>query len=124
MSRILVCGGRDLEDSPWVYSALAEYIHPWDTVVVGGATGADEIAKGFAEGMGCNIVVYPAQWDRWGNAAGPIRNALMLSDGKPDFVLAFPGGRGTADMKAKAHKAGVPVVLARDNNLEAVPEKP
>lgn len=43
------------------------------------------------------------------NAAGPIRNQHMLDIGKPDVVLAFPGGRGTEDMIRRAEKAGVPV---------------
>jgi predicted Rossmann-fold nucleotide-binding protein len=33
----------------------------------------------------------------------------MLSEGKPDLVIAFPGGRGTADMIRQAKEAGVPV---------------
>ena len=33
----------------------------------------------------------------------------MLTDGKPDAVLAFPGGRGTQDMIRRAMRAGVPV---------------
>ena len=41
-----------------------------------------------------------------------MRNARMLAEGKPDLVVAFPGGRGTADMVAQARKAGVRVVLA------------
>ena len=35
---------------------------------------------------------------------------IMLDEGKPDLVVAFPGGRGTADMIRKAEGAGVPVV--------------
>jgi formate dehydrogenase assembly factor FdhD len=35
-----------------------------------------------------------------------------LSKGKPDLVVAFPGGRGTADMVRKAQTAGVPVHFA------------
>lgn len=46
---------------------------------------------------------------KYGKSAGPIRNQTMLDDGKPDLVLAFPGGRGTADMVAKAEKHGIPV---------------
>ena len=34
----------------------------------------------------------------------------MLEFGKPDLVLAFPGGRGTKDMTTKAEAAGIPVV--------------
>lgn len=110
--RILVCGGRDLIDSPDVYSALADTIMPEDTVIHGGARGADSIAGEFASGLGCDVTVYRANWKRDGKAAGAIRNARMLDEGKPDVVLAFPGGRGTADMVAKARSAGVRVLFA------------
>lgn len=53
---------------------------------------------------------YPADWKRYGMAAGPIRNRRMLKEGKPDIVIAFAGGRGTADMVRQAKAAGVPVV--------------
>ena len=54
--------------------------------------------------------VYPADWKANAKAAGPIRNAEMLADFKPDTVIAFPGGRGTADMVRKAKAAGVRVI--------------
>ncbi len=34
----------------------------------------------------------------------------MIDEGKPDLVIAFPGRRGTADMKARALKAGIAVI--------------
>jgi hypothetical protein len=41
--------------------------------------------------------------------AGPLRNYQMLEEGKPDLVVAFPGGGGTKDMVRRAVKAGVSV---------------
>lgn len=55
------------------------------------------------------IEEYPAEWDKHGKAAGFIRNQDMLDSGV-DVVVAFPGGRGTADMVRRARKAGVEVV--------------
>jgi hypothetical protein len=56
---------------------------------------------------------YPAQWHKYGRAAGPIRNQQMLAEGKPDLVLAFhddiDGSRGTKDMVNRARRAGVKV---------------
>jgi hypothetical protein len=52
-------------------------------------------------------------WKRLGTAAGPARNAKMLRDGKPDMVIAFKGGRGTANMVKQATEAGVTVFDAR-----------
>lgn len=40
---------------------------------------------------------------------GPLRNQRMLEEGKPDLVVAFPGGGGTKDMVRRAAKAGVPI---------------
>ena len=52
---------------------------------------------------------YPAQWDVYGRRAGPIRNQEMIDEGKPDGVVAFPGGKGTADMVRRAEAAGLKV---------------
>lgn len=40
-----------------------------------------------------------------------VRNRQMLEH-EPDLVIAFPGGKGTADMIRVARKAGQKVVLA------------
>ena len=55
-------------------------------------------------------LAFPAEWKKHGKAAGPIRNRKMLQDGKPDLVLAFPGGRGTANMVELATDAGIRVM--------------
>ena len=47
---------------------------------------------------------------RYNAAAGAIRNAKMLRDGKPDMVLAFSGGNGTRDMMQQSKRAGMPVL--------------
>ena len=70
------------------------------------------MAGKFAEWARIPVKEYPADWQKHGRAAGPIRNQQMLDEGKPDLVVAFDGGRGTADMIARAEKAGVRVVRA------------
>jgi hypothetical protein len=53
--------------------------------------------------------VTQGEWDELGKKAGPLRNQRMLDEGKPDLVVAFPGGGGTKDMVRRAVKAGVSV---------------
>ena len=36
----------------------------------------------------------------------------MLREGRPDLVVAFPGGKGTAHMVGLARRAGVAVLEA------------
>lgn len=81
------------------------------TIIEGEARGADTLAKQWAEERYLPVEKYPANWDTHGKAAGPIRNKQMLTEGKPDLVIAFlaPNSRGTANMISQAEKAGVPV---------------
>jgi len=83
------------------------------TVIQGGAWGADNLARLWCcqkkQRDRVMMINMPADWDSHGPAAGPIRNTRMIAEGKPDLVLAFPGGRGTADLVRKAEAAGIPV---------------
>jgi hypothetical protein len=51
-----------------------------------------------------------AEWEKFGKKAGFIRNEKMLALGKPDLVVAFPGGVGTAMMVRLARKQGIRVI--------------
>lgn len=109
--RVLVCGGRDYRNHAYVFGVLDE-MHaatPITCIIQGGARGADLHAYLWARERQIPNEQYDADWESDGLAAGPIRNARMLRDGKPDLVVAFPGGRGTADMVRQARAAGVSV---------------
>jgi hypothetical protein len=67
-------------------------------------------AAWWAKQFGIQTLAFPADWKTHGKAAGFIRNQRMLDEGKPDLVLGFPGGSGTADMCSRAERAGVRVV--------------
>jgi hypothetical protein len=79
-------------------------------IVHGAAEGADALAERWAKAEFIGRHRFPAQWDKYGKAAGPIRNQAMIDKGKPDLVVAFPGDRGTADMGRRAKAAGIKVV--------------
>lgn len=104
--RILVCGGRDYDEWKNVHARLSE-LKP-SVIINGGAPGADRLSSKWADINGVPLVEYPALWKQ-GKKAGPQRNAFMLTDSRPDLVVAFPGGRGTDDMIQKAEAAGLTV---------------
>ena len=110
--RVLVCGGRNYSDRDRVNAVLDKLNADAgvDVVIHGAARGADDMADRWAFSCGIDVEMYPADWENQGSFAGPMRNTRMLNEGKPDLVIAFPGGRGTADMVKKARRAGVQVV--------------
>ena len=113
--RWLVCGSRNLgwHEHQKVKQALARLAlgrRPPSAVIEGAATGVDAVAAEWADDASIPLETYPADWMGHGKAAGPIRNRRMLDEGKPTHVIAFPGGRGTADMVRQARKAGVPII--------------
>lgn len=111
MVKVLVCGGRDFNDTEKIYQFLDRF-HRFNNVsclVEGDARGVDRIAGYWARKNKINNEKYPALWDTHGRKAGVLRNQMMLDYENPDIVIAFPGGRGTTDMVERARKQGFEV---------------
>lgn len=127
--RLLVTGSRALPDPRPVHCALAEAwveirqatepgIVPRIVVVHGDCpTGADAFADAWArrhaDCCGIEVEAHPADWEKYGKTAGPVRNERMVSLGAWR-VLAFPYGesRGTHHCIAAARRAGLTVHVA------------
>lgn len=109
--RVLITGGREFNDMLALFKFLDDLHnqHPFTSILHGNARGADKIAGAWARSRHMKEEIHPAQWQKHGLAAGPIRNQEML-DTKPNFAVAFPGGKGTADMVRRIKKAGLPLV--------------
>lgn len=118
--RVLVCGGRRYGEPldktegyanaevDYLYSVLDSYhgATPLTEIIHGGATGADSWAGRWARKNKVKETVFHADWRNYGKSAGAIRNRLMARQ-NPDAVLAFPGGKGTADMVKIATQKGL-----------------
>lgn len=109
-NRVLVCGGRDFSDRRELFDTLNHVYPPPTTIIEGGARGADRLAREWAETKGIPVETYMANWDAHGKQAGYLRNRRMLDEGKPDRVIAFPGGKGTRMMVTIARNANVHVM--------------
>lgn len=107
--RAIVCGGRYFSDKKRLDDALDAFDdqHIISLVIQGEARGADTLAKIWALRRGISVESYPADWATFGLGAGHRRNRTMLLRGKPDVVIAFPGGPGTANMLKQARARGV-----------------
>ena len=116
--RVLVCGGRDFNDQDYLRATLdsLDVVHgPFEVIIHGCAAGVDTQAALWASIQKKKVLAFSADWKTHGRAAGPIRNTQMLEEGKPDLVIAFPGGIGTANMVRQAKAANVEVIeVAQD----------
>lgn len=113
--RILITGSRHHRDYGLVSEAIKEAISDCCldeciTVVEGSATGADRLARRYANSQGFHVETHEAQWSSLGKRAGVIRNQKMVDLGA-DICLAFPldDSRGTIDCVRRARKAGIEV---------------
>lgn len=107
--KVLVCGGRDYNDKECVFRNLdmIANIYLISEIIEGGARGADALGKLWAIERKIPFITFHADWNQYGKSAGFRRNKEMLEQGKPWLVVAFPGGRGTANMIELARKANV-----------------
>lgn len=106
--KTIIAGGRN-------YQLTSEDFNLLETlditeVVSGRCTGADMGGEEYAKSRGIPIKPFPADWNKHGRAAGPIRNAQMAS--YADQVVLFPGGKGTNSMRKEAEVAGIKIVDA------------
>jgi hypothetical protein len=115
--RVLICGDRRWADE----AAMKRFVDrlPADAVVIhGAAKGADRMAGRLAQQRGLEVVEFPADWKRYGRAAGPVRNKQML-EVKPDLVAYahddLETSKGTKNMVKQAQEAGVAVRNIRDS---------
>ena len=102
--KTIIAGGRDY--THFDYRDLDRLARMTITeVVTGKCKGADKEGENWAKDHDIPIKEFPADWDKHGKAAGPIRNRQMAE--YADAVVLFPGGRGTNSMAKEAHKAGI-----------------
>lgn len=108
MMKIIIAGGRDFSNRDMLHSYMS-LIPPWvaiDEIVSGGAKGADALGEEWAKLNGKPCKVFPAEWNRLGKRAGPIRNAEMSV--YANGLIAFWDGKskGTSHMIEMMKAAG------------------
>ena len=123
---IVAGGGRALD---WAGDQIATALlqatagRPVALLLHGGARGGDRLIDHAARSLAWPVEVIPAEWGRYGRAAGPLRNGLMLrralEQAAPSqasvLVVTFPGAAGTASLVRQARHLiaadGEPIAL-------------
>lgn len=118
--RLIIAGSRHLTPNvDDIDRALAVARLAWlcdedvRAVVSGCAPGVDTAGEAWARARGVAVLPYPAEWSRFGSAAGMKRNARMADAG--DRLIAFWNGHspGTHDMIRQMERRGKPIYVVR-----------
>ena len=110
--RVLVCGGRMYADRERIFQVLGDLHRERGIEVIlhGAASGVDLLSVVRADRNGLRAIGFPADWARDGKRASQKRNQKIMSVGRPHMLVAFPGGKGTAEMIRFAKAEGIQVV--------------
>lgn len=116
--RIVIAGSRDYnnyaEAKQYIEMCISRIKNEYTLIFVsGGCRGADMLGEKYAEENGYQIERYPAQWHKYGKAAGPKRNMKMAQI--CDYVICFWDGKskGTKAMIEFAKSMGKTVRVKR-----------
>lgn len=112
--KLIIAGGRDIHEE-LAYGEIVRLRsenHPLTAateIVSGGCRGADKAGEMYADFYDLNVKTFYAEWDRYGPAAGPIRNGSM-ADYADALLLIWNGtSRGSANMKQQMLAKNKPI---------------
>lgn len=110
--RLLVCGGRHLNDAALIRQELSHFhsLIPVAVLIHGGHASLGSILEDWARENCIHVVRYPPNWQTLGKRAEAIRNDFMLEDSRPDCLFVLPGGRHTLDLVRRAEERSIPIV--------------
>jgi hypothetical protein len=116
MITILVCGDRNWTNEQVIRETLGKFKHPKSVHVVhGAARGADEIGGRVAKELGMTVTEVPAEWNKFGRAAGVFRNRKMFDEFHPEAIFAFHSNlaesKGTKNMVEYARSKGCTKIM-------------
>lgn len=136
--RLIVAGTRTFDDYALMREKLdqiilglrEDYSGAPVVIISGNARGADQLGIRYAMERNLSFRRFPAQWHQYGKAAGPMRNAQMLTyakEGIPALVAFWDGkSRGTDNMiqAARRGKAFVRVILYKASDVKGTEYRP
>lgn len=109
--KVIIAGGRDyeLEEADFLLLDSLHSKYNFTEVVSGTARGIDTDGEYWANLNKIPVKRFPANWVKYGKAAGFIRNTEMAN--YADALIAFEGGNGTQHMVQQARKLGLKIIL-------------
>lgn len=106
--RVVISGTRTITDYTQLEKAIKQSGFLITEVVSGHCRGVDIMGEEWAKNNGISIKIFPADWNKYGKSAGPIRNKQMAEYAEAAIILWDGNSRGTENM----------ISLAKLNNLK------
>lgn len=99
--KLVVFGSRDYNDYEVIKEKLDKINNesPITEIVSGKCRGVDTLGERWAKENMVDIAEFPADWNKHGKAAGPIRNAEMAKYADRGAGFSLNGSNGTANMR-------------------------
>ena len=115
MFRVIIAGSRNFNDYEYLKKYMDFLLQNKKEVVIlcGEARGADSLGKRYAQERGFPVQSFPADWQRFGRAAGPLRNRQMSACADACVVFWVGGSAGSANMIEEARRAGLALRVRR-----------
>ena len=107
--RVIIAGCRDFNNYDTLVEAINEAPFAIGTILSGGASGVDALGERYAREKNLPLLIYKADWARYGRAAGPMRNRQMAENANALIALwdsSSPGTRSMIDI-ANTHNLAV-----------------
>lgn len=101
MFKVIIAGSRDFNDYSFLkekLDILLSEIKDDIEIVSGKARGADQLGEKYAKERNYSIAEFPADWNRFGNSAGYIRNEEMAKYANACVAFWMNNSRGTKHM--------------------------
>lgn len=115
--RTIIAGSRDFDDYELLKRTVTSLGWNITQVVSGTARGADKLGEQWAHESGTDLIQFPADWDRYGKRAGPIRNEIMAENADACIIFWDGKSRGTANMISLAKKFKLQLVVIKYNDF-------
>lgn len=109
--KVIIAGSRDIIDYDVLADAINESGFNIDEVVCGCASGVDELGLIWGTNNDIPVKRMPANWNKYGKAAGPRRNVEMARYADALIALWDGKSRGTSHMIKVARMQGLKVFI-------------
>ena len=107
--KTIIAGSRTITDYSLVKQAIEDSGFPISVVVSGAARGVDQLGERWAREHKIPVVIYPADWGKYGKSAGPMRNKEMAEYAEGLILIWNGTSKGSASMGDYARQYGLNV---------------